>query len=307
MACKRPHVLDRLDKVAELPPFLELEKLFHFPTFLPGLEAIFAKECIMNSLKKPLAKKACLSVSSACYLLLILFTPFSQANAAGLQLNAYGGISWSTFNSSSEELIGETDKLRSNGSTADVTEGLGISYTFMPSLFQHTHSQWLHDVSLGMDLLFFNTQDSGTVYQYGEEALGNYHYDMYFDTARVMVDTVVGFHPVLNDYIPFVKASVGAASVRTSYSEAPLLTDFGGQIGLPSQTSTNLAYSAGLGVKKVFMKHLQVSLMYLFTDLGLVTTSVHSNDPGNPTTLLSPITTRLQSNAALLELSYLFG
>lgn len=242
-------------------------------------------------------------------ILLLLLSITNQALAhekSRFMFNLYGGISSSNFNKSDLALsTTENDTLHETNSTTDFTGGLGLAYDFYkPSILGNPCTYWLHDIALGLDLFFLNTASKGLVYQFNDANAANYNYNLAFRTARLMVDSIFGLKD-WQGFVPFIKLSLGAARINAKYYETPRLSEgvTNGQLSLPSKTTTNITYSAGIGLKKMLASHVQLSAFYLFTDFGSVDTATQSSNNIN---LQKPISTRLKNNAGLLELSFLF-
>lgn len=239
---------------------------------------------------------------------LVVASPLSvYASAFIPQLNFYGGISHINMKKSTLTVSSnEVDTLNGTTNNTHSTGGIGAALDFLipPASKSGTY---LHDVSIGMDLFLLNTNSGGSVYQYGSPELHNYDYHLMFKTSRVMLDGTMGFVPFMCDVIPFVTAGVGVAHIQTEYYETPLSGVVGGQLNLPRRSQNNFAYSAGVGIKKMLSNHLQLSILYLYTDLGTARTASYSNSADNVITLGKPIETELQANTALMELSVLLA
>ncbi len=237
------------------------------------------------------------------FILALVFPLAGYAANYTKQFNLYGGISYPNVSSSGIIIASdERDTLHSTSSGSDVIGGLGLSYNYVlpPDLVQKFHHA-LYDASLGLDLFVFNTTDSGETYLFGQADLADYRYRLKLQTARLMLDGTVGLHPFWQDIIPFITAGLGVARINATYAENVKASQgvFGGELYLPNHTTYNFTYSFGAGLKKSLSKRVLLSILYLYTNLGVASTSTNSTE----ITILKPITAKIQTNTALLELS----
>ncbi|MBX3708649.1 MAG: porin family protein [Gammaproteobacteria bacterium] len=252
------------------------------------------------------------SIISAFFVTFFFFMPqLTAASTANYQIRLYGGFSHA-YTSTNKLVIDspiedETDFLHNTNSGNDGTAGIGFSYNFLPTLALADDSDdcFLQDTSVGMDLFFLNTTNSGIVYQFENPNFDNYHYDLKLKTLRIMLNGELGFQSPLQDIIPYLQASVGIARIRTSYDETPR-TEEGisdGNIQLSSKTNYSFAYSLGTGVKIMLASNVQLSISYLYTNFGSTETATRSNN----VVLTKPINVTLRTHTGLVGLIYSFA
>jgi opacity protein-like surface antigen len=237
------------------------------------------------------------------FLFLLIFPLTGYAANYTKQLNLYGGVSYANVSSSGIIIApDERDTIHSTSSGNDVTGGFGISYNYLlpPNLVKKFH-QTLYDATFGLDLLIYNTTESGETYLFGEANLANYRNQLQFQTARLMLDGAIGLHPIWQEIIPFITAGAGVARINTKYLETAKANQdiFGGELYLPTHTTYNFVYSFGAGLKKSLSERVKLSVLYLYTNFGVASSSTHSTE----ITIMKPITAKLQTNTGLLELS----
>ncbi|MFA6037205.1 MAG: outer membrane beta-barrel protein [Legionellales bacterium] len=196
---------------------------------------------------------------------------------------------------------GEYDTLHETSDNNDGIWGFGVGYG-LPFFDEEDDDGIFRDLLIGLDLLFFNVDREGEVYQGGQPELNNYNYLLELRTSRLMFNTELDFFPEWEWVFPYIQASAGIARVDATYSDTPVPGIGGGAISLPQHTNYNFAYSFGAGLKFLIMEELQLSVSYLYSDLGDVKTSSDSENAD----LTNPITGELRTSSGLVGLSYLF-
>ncbi|MFI4954843.1 MAG: outer membrane protein [Gammaproteobacteria bacterium] len=195
----------------------------------------------------------------------------------------------------------EVDTLHDTSSGNDFIGGAGLSY-ILP--LADDKDDFMRDLLIGLDLYFFNTTRSGEVYLFEDPNANNLDYDLKLKTSRLMLNGELDFFSPWKRLAPYLQGSIGVARVEASYHDYPIGETIGGGIRLSEKTNYNFAYSLGAGVKYNFIEDFQLSISYLYTDLGDVETSTKS---GDQVILTQPTTDRLRTSSGLVGLSYLFG
>jgi opacity protein-like surface antigen len=244
----------------------------------------------------------------SCFAFFLVFSSITTSAAVvpKLQVNLYGGVNYTSINKSSLAISpDEVDTLHGGDNSNTFMSGVGLAYDFILSA-PTKNNFYLHDISLGVDAFFFNTINSGSVYQYGLPEFNNYNYYLQFKTRRLMLDGTLVFAPIWRGIMPLITAGVGTVNIATKYyDESRDMT--GGDISLSDHTVNNFAYSFGVGIRKAITANLHVSALYLYTNLGTARSSVNSNSNNTSIALQEPITAKLTTNTGLIELSWLFG
>lgn len=234
-----------------------------------------------------------------------LFLVPLSATAQSHQLKLIMGLNHAYHDTSHLQIgepVLETDSLHETDSGIDFIGGLGYAYDILPWFVNDAN---LAKVWVGLDLILFNTTQSGEVYVDGNPDFSNYFYDLSEDTLRLMVNSEVDFKTPIKTLTPFVQASVGAARIVAHYQDetnpsVPFIRE--GGIDLEDKTNYNLAYSLGTGLKFLPMPEIQMSISYLYTDLGFVKTSTKDRD----LTLSEPLEDHLKTSSLLFNIIYLF-
>lgn len=227
-------------------------------------------------------------------------------NTTRFRLSAYVGPNWSNVSPSGINLVNETDTFNSLTHPTDVTWGFGAAYRW---LSPNTYFFNLHDVSLGMDFVYFQTKQQGMIWQYNDPTFANYNYNLPITSWRFMVNSEETFQalplrfPHQTEIYPFINVGIGGASNEMSYNDTPIPAIGGLGLKVGSYTQSQFAWDAGAGLKVPFSfrsRTFEASVRYLYTDLGQATTSSQGN-----ITLTAPITTHLSTQTLLFGLSVL--
>lgn len=179
----------------------------------------------------------------------------------------------------------------------DGTWGLGAGWRFM--MGENSKLSMLHDLSLNLDFIHFNTNQNGRTWAFQDPAFNNFTYDLSLTSSRYLVDAEVDLNPLMNRVFPFIQAGLGVAQNQLQYQDVPD-PDTGG-VGLHTNgnTSYQFAWTAGAGVKVSLSEHWLASARYLYTDLGTAQTSQTGS-----LLLVSPIRASVNTQAWLIGLSF---
>jgi opacity protein-like surface antigen len=232
----------------------------------------------------------------------------SVMTPVGPQFSIYAGATYSNSVPGSSTLIStnnigyEIDTHVGNDNNTAFTPGFGIAYDFL------TTSQitpFIHDVSVGVDWFYFNSNLTGTVNLYNDASLNYYDYTLHYTSTWLMLGGQINFQPIAK-ITPFVLAGLDLARIANSYStlrnsQAPDYLNVNG-LALPTGVNYNAAYSLGAGVKLPIRKNVLLSARYLFTDLGNIVTGGNTLLANG--TFADTIQTRLYVQAWLIGLSY---
>lgn len=226
------------------------------------------------------------------------------AGAAGLSANSGQYLVPNVFSPSSPlptQLSGHADM-------ASFAPGLGIAYAFNMaphSCVRPWNTYLLQSIALGVNAYYLGGSNSGEtaiapgVYFSDSIPIGNYKTDL--SSVRIMFDSELDFHPLWQRVLPFVQVGIGPAinSMSYHYTKQP-----GAIPSVPSfnasATQTNFAYEMGGGVKVDLMPHSQLSLRYLYSNMGDVSVSSAGN-------LAAPYTVSMHASSLLLGYTYAFG
>ena len=229
----------------------------------------------------------------------------NDIKVSGIELNVYGGLVDLTTKFGSETINNPPFSAQTNtlvGSTdgAGFEPGFGVAYDFYLAPYNQVAGigYVLKDVSLGVDAYYLRGIRKGSVYYSGDFPSNNYNATL--SSWQVMLDTQWDFHPLWK-LIPFAQAGIGDAINSLSYNEVSTRNSIPGQfvINLPRGVHNNLAYDVGGGIKLPTSEHTQLSLRYLYSDLGDVSATSSQ--------LASPLTVNMHSSSLLLGFTYLFG
>jgi opacity protein-like surface antigen len=222
----------------------------------------------------------------------------------GPAIHLYGGLAKAISAPKSlffDTIYPERDTLVKNSNSGQgFTGGFGLSYDILNAA---DYNSIINQVSLGLDFYFFNTNIKGDVLQFGDPELNNLTYEYGLNTIRFMFDGQLDFHPI-HQVVPFILAGIGPSSIKAKYYDVPRPSeqhDDGG-VTLPTSTRCSLAYSVGAGFKVPLSKKIQISLSYLYTDIG-------TGQTGSIPVLyhlgrIEPISIKLRTQSGLIGLTY---
>jgi len=258
----------------------------------------YAIHCMEHiHLKKHSWKLGCCVV----VLLQTMQTAWANVDTSGYQFSAYAGRQNQIINPGSYTLIGdETEQLVPyHARTSDFTWGIGTAYRFLTPNHQNI-LRFTHDISLGLDVFYFQANQSGSVLDYGE--FSDFNYRSKVQSLRFMGNVEWTFLPVFSKAIyPFLEGGAGLASNTNYYSDAPNATSsFGVGNTFSRHNIDQFAYDLGAGIKWTPTENIEVSLRYLYSSLGWVRSGNSASLP-----VSSGYSYRLNTQSLLLGLSYL--
>ena len=200
-----------------------------------------------------------------------------------------------------------TDLFYIDNGRFNFSPALGVLYRVETGGINNSLHQYLHDLSMGINLYYTQTKRSGSVYEYSLRNFNNSTYDMKVKNYRLMLDMEWTFQPVVLNLMPFVEAGLGGArnTMRFSNTPRPDIGADGGNYELANTASKAFAYEFGLGVKRQFGEKILGSFRYLYSDSSQVKSS--RSDPMTGVRLALPIQSGLQSHALYLGFSYFCG
>ena len=203
----------------------------------------------------------------------------------------------------------EIDTLHRDGFKNKAAVGGGLGYNVLPYLIANygtpdNQFSYLRDVIVGLDVIFFDTTQTGDVYLFQDPMLSEYTYRLKYKTARLMVNTEIGVATPWERLYPYFQASFGDARVSAGYHDY-IKPQFGEglEIRVEPQTTYRFTYSVGAGMKFLITPDLQLSLSYLYTDFGTVSTI---NSFIDESVNVNPVRMRLRTSTGMLGLACLF-
>lgn len=252
---------------------------------------LFEKDFIVKKYLKSIAALTVLGTSLSAQ---------AAVDLSGMQLSVYGGGTYTRFDAGKLYLLGEVDTLVPHVQTDnDTTWGLGIAKHFGMQ-DKDLGATMLQGLSLGVDFFYINTNVNGRTWQFGQPEFNNFTYNLSLQSARYMLDSSLTFSPLWSKLYPFIEGGVGVAQNTLRYHDKADGGNFAGQgLGTNPQTRYAFAYALGAGVRAPVANHLDVSVRYLYTNLG---TGVSSQ--AGTLILQSPLQVKLSTQAWMLGLTY---
>ncbi|NNM59563.1 MAG: outer membrane beta-barrel protein [Legionellales bacterium] len=227
----------------------------------------------------------------------------STVGNTGLEVNFYAGASQNSTSNTSGIVFSpfETDTItKANKKSSSFVPGVGITYNYA---FPR-EDYYIHAVSVGLNYYHTGASRDGQVYQYGFPQFNNYTYKMNISSNRVMLDGEVDLHPLWNCLTIFGEAGVGGALNNMSYNEQSVLGN-GGALNLGGNTHLAFASEFGGGVKMPVNQKSEVSVRYLYANLGKAESNTASDSGASE--LTQPISTDLTSQSILVGYAYHLG
>jgi opacity protein-like surface antigen len=231
----------------------------------------------------------------------------ASVDTSGVQINLFGGTTWTDINPAYIYLDGQTDTLApvpSQEEQRNFTAGVGAAYRFVMPAVKQGQAYLLHDLSLGIDYFAFNTSQNGDVWEYQLQEYDGFTYHIPINSRRLMLDSEWTFHPIGKYLYPFLETGVGVARNAASYADTPIGGPESGQSLTMNENSLNqFAYTLGGGAKFFLTPKFDVSLRYLYTHLGNASPAKSGTDG---LTVTAPLHIGLSTQSVLLGFTYLF-
>lgn len=216
-----------------------------------------------------------------------------QFSYDNLEVSAAYGFAQTTSNSPQIYVSNhENDQLVVNKVSSTPVYKLGIGYTFLNQLL--------------VELNYYGGTESvkGNVWQYQSEAFNNYSFNTSIRSKRLMLDIKpnlftldrVSFYPILG---------VGMAWNSSAYTENYTTSDAQPNSAtlLNTNTKASPAYDLGAGFSMKATQKLNLSIEYIYSNLGTVELN---NMPTNGGTLNSPPRFKLHNQDVLFGASWSF-
>jgi hypothetical protein len=236
-----------------------------------------------------------------------LVAPVKSAN----HFEVIGGLGIAKLNAGNGELgvtSSETDRLVQTNSGSWNTFGaqLGAGYVYyMRNAQQYSENvQYFPSIEPELNLYYLNSNSiDGNVWRFNNSNFNQLTYDIPLRSTRLMLDaalTVASY----KQFSVYAIGGIGNAWNRTSYSDVDgANTPCPDQrLSLGSHTNSNFAWEAGAGLAFAFNNRINLSLEYLYTNLGRIQTSGSGNIGLITAPIISPAHFNLKSQTALLAL-----
>lgn len=191
------------------------------------------------------------------------------------------------------------DTFTQQSDSGTFTWGLGLGHRYYISPTNKLGN--LFD-SFAINAQFFElipSNQTGHVLQFGLAEFDNYTYQLGVSNYRFMADGDLDFDPIWN-VVGFIEAGVGAASTTISYGSTPIAPVLDPGLKLNKKTNWSFAYQAGAGLKFPTFRHCELSLRYLYANMGTMNSSVN----GSTDILEKPLQVDMNTHNVLLGLSY---
>ncbi len=193
------------------------------------------------------------------------------------QLRIGTGATWLSAEETTVTLqpYNQIDTLTSSDSTdaAGITT-MGYGYVF-PFDCDDCDEDWrfFPGMIVSLDGTYqFETQLTGDVLLYGASNLNYYDYEYGIENLNVLANLTLGLVEYQRWTI-FALGGLGVAWTWVDYEEIPKPGVDGGNLTLKEESNTTFAWQAGGGIGFEVIPELDLTLTYLYTDLGDVETS----------------------------------
>jgi len=195
------------------------------------------------------------------------------------------------------------DTFTNQSNSSAWTWGIGAGYRFkLPPMISTTYLLDSIEINADFYQLSHMTQ-TGDVLQFGLSEFDNYTYKLGLSNIRAMTDFDFDFHPIGQIIIPFIEGGIGAARTKISYSSSPISPVPGPGLQLDDQTDWSFAYQVGGGFKWLAKPQLELSIRYLYVNMGTIDSATESNSAS----LSQPLKIDMSTQNILLGLTYLLS
>lgn len=224
------------------------------------------------------------------------------------KIKASGGVAWldgDEANLGVTEI--ETDTITFATSDVAGVAALGVGYAFILT-DEDDDFRWFPAIVASLDGAYqFETDFNGDVYQFENADMNNYTNNTSVENFNLMFDLTLALAEYQRWTI-FAIGGIGAAWTTVQYDDTAKADIPPSGIDLSSHTSSNFAFQFGGGLGFEIMPELDLTLTYLYTDLGDVSTgdSVNATEGNNPNISITPADFDLQQQSLLLGLEWNF-
>jgi opacity protein-like surface antigen len=245
-----------------------------------------------------------------CYIFLSLFflpyslfasNPWTVDSIHHFEFSAAVGPNWA--HSSSTDLVVspfETDSVILNNISNHAIWKLGVGYHLFADRLQKR--TFFNDLLIELNLYQSSETLNGNVWQYQLPQFNNFSFSSPITSTRIMLDVKptlislkhVSLYPILG---------FGNSWNNVPYNETVTSADVPADSNylLNTSTNSNFAYDLGVGIRGELTEHLGVTLEYLYTNLGnMSSTEVSKNaDP-----IITAPTFKIFNQSFLIGLSW---
>lgn len=273
--------------------------VLYFTMFFSIPAAFAASNLSINKTHPPLAKKN------------VAKHPLLTAEKMRNHFDIIGAVGIAGLNSGNSELgvtSSETDKLvqtsSNNWNIFEVQLGGGYVYYFRDISPYSDQTQWFPSIEPELNIYHLSNHNiKGDVWRFDSPDFNDLTYVIPFDSTRLMFDaalTVVS----RKQLSLYVIGGLGSAWNRLGYSDTDKDSSSCDNEGLnlDSNTHSNFAWEAGVGLTYAFNEHVGLSVEYLYTNLGSGETSASGNTGDITVPIIVPAHFNLRTQAALLSL-----
>jgi len=269
-----------------------------------GLPSPISKKIVLEPVQKPLPFR---QTSSPKRALVVLpgkskWATFARDNEYTLLLGGTyipNTIKGETLQLLPYELGSYADTFTQQSDSGGFSWGLGLGHRFYLNPASKMNN--LFD-SFAINAQFFqliSANQTGHVVQFGLPEFENYTYSLGISNYRFMADGDLDFHPIHN-VVGFIEGGIGGASTTLSYGSASIAPVLNPGLALPKQTNWSFAYQAGAGFKVQALSQLELSLRYLYANMGTANSSIY----GSTDTLAMPLKADMSTHNILFGLAY---
>lgn len=217
-------------------------------------------------------------------------------------LSAAGGVNWIQSIRSPYLPISayEEDYLRVNNTPTEALWKVGVAIS--PSI-ENLRLPYIKRLVLEANVYYTHAALKGTVWEYSLPQFANFTFKAPFSSTRLMLDAkpyLYDFH----NYSLYAILGVGAAWNSMGYYEQVVGAgvDPTSRLNLHRNTTTNIAYDVGVGIRKPLFKQLDVFVEYLYSYFGEAVPS--RNQIEGSVALVAPPAFKLNSQGILLGINW---
>lgn len=230
---------------------------------------------------------------------------FSYCLASEPYTDVSAGISLSKLHLGNSTMMvtdTEEDSVHQTNNSPLFGFNIGIGYT-VPLHTQTKYSiQWLPAIRAAFNFRYSFYNILGQIAQYQDPDMNNYNFNLNIQNIRFMYDmyfTLISIHNVSF----YILGGIGNGISRVSYKDQPIPGVTDGGVSLNNRTNSNFVSEEGLGFSYPLSDRVNMSLEYLYANLGRIKTASHGTLDGIPA-IITPAAFSLRSQTVLFNLSY---
>ncbi|MGA2655185.1 MAG: outer membrane beta-barrel protein [Gammaproteobacteria bacterium] len=200
------------------------------------------------------------------------------------------------------------DTLTEGDAGSNVIATVGLGYVIPFECEDCDDWQFFPGIIISLDGSYQpKTNVTGDVWIYSDPAFDLYDYRASFENTNLMGNVTLGLLEYQR-FTVFLQGGLGIAWTDVGYYDTPKPGVTQGNLALESQQNTTFAWQGGAGIGYALIPELDLTLTYLYTDLGTVETSSQFKSENNfgGTVVVDPAEFELHQQSLVLGVQWNF-